>query len=236
MAPADELYRTWTTSTAGKLAQQEFPYQRMHREPAPPPKPAEKTSYVTVHKDHYREGVFPMESTTSQARYTIGTKNALGTCTTYRQVKLDEARCNQVHLGNDASRSFQSTFSASFPRPDLSSQTQGLKAPRCGMAPRLAFSEVERNFGSLTSEGTMPGTVGQRELSSETQTRFSHPGRQPQRERIITLGYSNDIGTQVSSKQTDARLAESTHYTLGDEPRTYLSETMSATAKPVLCT
>jgi len=230
----ENMYRTWTTSQAGKLSQREFAFQRMHKEPAPPMALPPAESYKTQHKMAFREGVFPMQSTASQARYTVGSKNALGTHATYKQVKLDEMRVNQVHLGDDGGgRSWESTFSASFAKPDQSSAMQGRSAPRGGIAPRLPFSDVERNFGSLTSEGTMPGTVGVREGTSEQRAQYREPGRQALREASLTLGYGNDIGTSVSYTKTPAVLADMTHYSLGDRPRNFQSTAMAATSNPV---
>jgi len=235
MASGPSAGNGWTTTTAGKLAQKEFAFQRMHREPPPPLPPPPRDSFVTEHGASFRAGMFPKQSTASQARYTVGTNNALGTHTTYRKVQLDEVRVNQVHFGDDASqRGWESTFSSSFAKPDHSHRSQGAGTSRSGMAPRLPFSEVERNFGALTSEGTLPGTVGKREGTSEQRTAYRDPGAQPRNVPTLTLGFGNDISTSVSYQKTPALLADMTHYSLGSEPRRYETATMAATQRPVL--
>ena len=240
MAHAEaELNPTWTNTTTGKMAQREFPYQRMHREPAPPMKQAPPESYRTEHTMRFLEGVFPKESTASQARYTVGEKNALGTHATFRKVTRDELRVNQVPLAEEGySRAWDTTFSSSFAKPDQSHALLGAGAPRGGKAPRLPFSDVERNFGSLTSEGTMPGTVGVREGTSESRSMYRNPGPQAtaltrNTPNFLTLGYGNDIGSQVAFQKTPTILANDTHYSLGEYPRQTVSETTVATSWPV---
>jgi len=225
-----ELNHTWENTAVGKLAQIELPFQRMHRNPMPgPPPPHFPDHYETAHARSFpeRQGMPPLASST--AMYTVGAKNALGTHASYKQVKLDELKVSSVHLGNDG-REWQTSFSSAFTKPDQSHATRGAGTKRGGIAPRLPFSEVERNFGSLTSEGTMPGADGRNEGTSEVRAQFSNPGRQPAREPMLTLGTMNDIGTTTKYQPTPAILADMTHYSLGDEPRRYESAAMAATA------
>ena len=232
------LYRTWETSTAGKLAQSEFAFQRMHREPAPPLREPGPLTFNTAHKDSFRSTLGATNqmppSAASTARYTVGTKNALGTHAKFKQVTRDELRVGQVHFGDDRQAGgWETTFSSAFANPDQSHPTQGRGAPRGGIAPRMPFSEVERQFGSLDSTGTMPGENGVREGTSEQRAMYKDPGVQPLREANLTLGYGNDIGTATKYHKTKAMLADETHYSLGNEPRRYETTTMTATAPPL---
>ena len=141
---------------------------------------------------------------------------------------LVELRVGGVHFGDDA-RSWGTEFSSTFVQPDLKHQTQGAGAPRGGIAPRLPTSEVERRFGSLTSEGTMPGKEGKTQGTSESRASYADPGRQPRPEALLTLGYGNDLGTASTYSKTPAILADMTHYSLGNAPANFQSETMVAT-------
>jgi len=230
------LNPTWEHNAPGKLAQQEYAFQRMHRTPkaaylGAPPLPDQYATASTKSFPDRPEGMPP--SATSTARYTVGTKNALGTHVNYKQVTLDQVKMSSVHLGEDSrprEERFATTFSSAFAKPNQSHATQGAGSMRGGMAPRLPFSEIERNFGSLTSEGTMPGADGKREGTSEQRAKYPNPGRQPLPNPTLTLGYANDIGTSVTFQPTPAILADMTHYSLGDEPRRYVTTAMSATA------
>jgi hypothetical protein len=229
------LNRTWETTTAGKLAQKEFAFQRMHREPIHigPPAPHSSSSdlFSTTHKASFATPSSPPLPSSVGARYTLGFQNELGTHVNTKQVSLDELRLGRVHLG-DGSRSWSTNFSDAFAKPDLDHPTQGARAPREGKAPRMPFSEVERRFGSLDSTGTMPGKDGVTQGTSEQRAAYADPGRQPPNERILTLGYGNAIGSSTQYQKTPAILAGMTHYSLGEVPRSYVSETMQATAKP----
>lgn len=230
-----QMNRTWTTNTAGKLAQQEFAFQRMHREPihiAPPP-PSGPPRFESTHVGHFRpSGETPIPSNFG-AKYTFGYKNELGTKLIYKQVDLPELTKGRVHLGaEDGARSWVSDFAASFRRPDLTHPTQGTAAPRQGKAPRMPYSELERNFGSLDSTGTMPGKDGKAEGTSEQMHAYRNPGPQPLPKKYLTLGFGNDIGTQVSSESVPANEVDKTHYSLGSVPMRYVTATMEATSQP----
>lgn len=225
----DGMNRSWTTSTAGKLAQQEFPYQRMHRQPNVVGPPDMGTTDRSVYRSSFAErDTVPVPANVG-ARYTVGTKNALGTHINYNQVELDELKLGRVHLG-DAPRQWQSEFSAHFAAPDLAHPAHGLKAQRGGKAPRMPFSEVERRFGSLDSTGTMPGMDGRTEGTSEQREQYANPGRQPAVEPILTLGTQNDIGSCTHYQASPAVLKDMTHYTLGNVPTKYVTTCMDATA------
>ena len=229
------MNKSWTTSTAGKLAQKEFFGQRMHREPIHvfPPAHDGPPRFESTHSASFPRSTEAPVPSHIGAKYTLGLKNELGTQVKYRQVDLSERQRGQVHLGADGgARSWVSDFAASFSKPDLTHPTQGLGAPRQGKAPRMPYSELERNFGSLTSEGTLPGKDGKAEGTSEHRHAYPHPGRQPLPKPYLTLGYGNDIGSSVSYKTTPSKNADATHYSLGEVPMRYVSETMEATAKP----
>lgn len=228
-----EMNRTWTTNTAGKLAQQEFYNQRMHREPVhiAPPNVDGPDRMRSMHRTSFKEtNEIPIPSNVG-ARYTVGTKNALGTHVNYKQVSLDELRVGRVELGG-TDRSWSTNFNDAFRQPDLQHPTQGLKAPRSGKAPRMPFSEVERRFGSLDSTGTMPGKEGVTEGTSENRAAYADPGRQPKIEPHLTLGYGNDIGSCVSYQQTPTILADMTHYSLGNIKTSYVTTAMDSTKPP----
>jgi len=225
------MNRTWNTSTAGHLAQTEFPYQRMHREPTVNGPPDMGNTDRSVYRaSFYERNEAPVPANVG-ARYTVGTKNALGTHIKYNQVNLDELKCGRVHLG-DVGRNWQSEFSQHFAAPNMQHATQGSTAPRGGKAPRMPFSEVERRFGSLDSEGTMPGKDGRTEGTSEQRQAFADPGRQPAVEPILTLGTTNDIGSSVRFQKTPAILKDITHYALGSVPTKYVTTAMDSTAPP----
>ena len=224
------MYRTWENTTCGKLAQREFPYQRMHRDPAPRAPPfVNPDEYTTAHVRQFKTTVPMPPSAASTAYYTVGVKNALGTHTNYSKVSRDELRVSGgVHLGDDQ-RQWSTEFGSQFATPNQSHATRGAGAPRGGVAPRLPNSEIERNFGSLTSEGTMPGKDGKTQGTSETRAQYANPGRQARPEATLTLGYGNDLGTSSNYQKTPAILADMTHYSLGNEKRNMVTGTMAAT-------
>lgn len=228
-----EMNRTWETNTAGKLAQKEFPYQRMHREPIHigPPNVDGPDRMLSAYRTSFREsGEIPVPANVG-ARYTVGSKNALGTHINYKQVNLDELKVGRVDIG-DGSRSWGTNFSDAFRQPDLAHPTQGATAPRCGKAPRMPYSEVERRFGSLDSTGTMPGKDGVTEGTSENRAAYADPGRQSKISPILTLGYGNDIGSSVKYQQTPTLLADMTHYSLGNIKANYVTTAMDSTRVP----
>ena len=228
-----EMNRTWETNTAGKLAQQEFPYQRMHREPIhiAPPNVDGPNSMLSMHRTSFRETNEKPVPAHVGARYTVGTKNALGTHVNYKQVTIDELKVGRVDLGEGA-RTWTTNFTDAFRQPDLTHPTQGVKAPRSGKAPRMPFSEVERNFGSLDSTGTMPGKDGVTEGTSENRAAYANPGPQPKINPSLTLGYGNDIGSCVKYVQTPSMLADMTHYSLGNLKMNYVTTAMESTKHP----
>ena len=223
------MNKTWNTTQAGKLAQVEFPYQRMHREPIFIGPPDMGNTDRSVYRATYPEPKGPPVPAHVGARYTVGTKNELGTTVNYKQVGLSELRAGRVSLTEDGKRSWQSEFAQHFQAPDLSHPVHGTRAPRGGKAPRMPFSEVERRFGSLTSEGTMPGGGGKSESTTEHKHAYNDPGVQPAVEQILTLGYSNDVGSSTRFQKTPAILKDMTHYTLGNVPPSYVTTAMEAT-------
>jgi hypothetical protein len=228
-----EMNRTWSTSTAGRLAQQEFYNQRMHREPihVAPPNVDGPDSMLSMHRTSFRESnEIPVPSHVG-ARYTVGTKNALGTHVNYKQVSIDELKVGRVDLGG-TDRSWTTNFNDAFRRPNHEHPTQGTKAHRSGKAPRMPFSEVERRFGSLDSTGTMPGKDGVTEGTSENRAAYADPGVQPKINPHLTLGYSNDIGSCVNYQQTPTILADMTHYSLGSIKPNYVTTAMDSTKPP----
>jgi len=96
----------------------------------------------------------------------------------------------------------------------------------------MPYSEIDRRFGSLDSTGTMPGADGARSLVSEQMGRYANPGRQKAPERVLTLGTMNDIGSTSKFAQTPAMLADMTHYSLGDQPRSWSTTAQAATKEP----
>ena len=225
-----DMNRRWETSTAGKLAQAEFPYQRMHREPTTTlPADQPQDPYRTVHRTAFAPSGEKPGSV--GARYTVGTSNDLGTHSVHRQVSLNELKVGRVHLG-DGGSSWSTNFKDAFSVPNQAHPAQGAHVPRCGKAPRMPISEVERRFGSLDSQGTMPGTEGVRESSTETKRSFAAPGPPAKVDPHITLGFSNDIGTSTRYQKAPAFLADMTHYTLGEVPRAYVTTAMDATRAP----
>lgn len=230
--PGRELNRSWTTSTGGKLAQSEYAFQRMHREPIHIGPPDMGNTDRSVYRVSYPEQSERSLPANVGARYTVGTKNDLGTSVKYRQVDLNERQQGQVHLGDNDKRLWTSEFQQNFAAPNLGHATQGVGAPRGGKAPRMPFSEVERRFGSLDSAGTMPGKDGKTEGTSEHLHAYADPGRQPPMESMITLGMTNDIGSQVRFQKTPAILKDMTHYTLGNVPSSYISAAMDAADPP----
>ena len=225
------MNRTWQTNTAGKLAQVEFPYQRMHREPIHIGPPDMGVTDRSVYRASFVERSEPPVQAHIGARYTLGTKNELGTHVHYHQVDIKDLKAGRVHLGSDDSRNWQSEFSQHFQKPDQTHSTKGSSAVRCGIAPRMPYSEVERFFGSLDSTGTMPGKDGKSEGTSENRHAYVDPGPAKKIDPIITLGFTNDIGSQVKYQPTAAILKDLTHFTLGNVPPAYVTTAQDA-AKP----
>ena len=165
--------------------------------------------------------------------YTVGTKNALGTQVHNRKVDLKELKQGRVMLAEDGNRQWRSEFSQHFTTPDLAHPTHGASAPRGGKAPRMPYSEVERRFGSLDSQGTMPGKDGVAEGTTEQRRSYADPGVQPKGESFITLGHTNDIGSSTRYTKTPSILKDMTHYTLGNVPSNYETTAMHACAPPI---
>ena len=138
--------------------------------------------------------------------------NELGTQVHYKQVNLKELRRGRVHLGDADARQWQSEFAHHFAAPNLAHPTQGSSVPRGGKAPLMPYSEVERRFGSLDSEGTMPGKDGRTAGTSEQRDAYVDPGRQPAVQSVLTLGKMNDIGSSTRYTKTPAILKDMTHY------------------------
>lgn len=227
------MNRTWTTSTAGKLAQTEFPYQRTFREPIYIGPPDMGVTDRSVYRHTYPERTAAPVPGNVGATYTVGFKNDLGTQVKYKQVDLAERRQGQVgtaFAGDGSTKVRTSEFAERFAPPDLAHPTQGVKASRGGKAPRMPFSEVERRFGSLDSSGTMPGKDGKTEGTSEQRHAYADPGRQAARESFITLGMTNDIGSCTRYHKTPAILKDMTHYSLGSVPSAYVTTAMDASA------
>ena len=232
VAGTRELNRTWTTSTAGKLAQSEFAFQRMHRDPIHIGPPDMGVNDRSVYRSSYPERSERSYPANVGARYTLGTKNDLGTQIKYHTVDLNTRQLGQVHLSGTEERVWTSEFQQHFAPPNLTHPTQGTSAPRGGKAPRMPFSEVERRFGSLDSAGTMPGKDGKTEGTSEARAKYADPGRQPALECVMTLGYANDIGSSTRFQKTPAILKDMTHYSLGNVPSSFVTTAMDAAAPP----
>ncbi len=232
MGVVDEMHPTWQHSSAGKLAMQEFPYQRMHRDPVPPPRPLDMSDqFETSYRRQFKQAV--PQPARAVPQFSLGRKNALGTSSTYQKMTMDEFKVSKLGLG-DSARSWSTNFGDAFSAPDLSHPRQGINAPRGGLAPRMPFSEVERRFGSLDSEGTMPGKEGKLDGVTEHNSSFADPGKPqgPREKASLTLGYSNDIGTCVKYQKTPALLADLTHYSLGDVPKSFVTSTGAAMQPP----
>lgn len=232
MAHTRELNRTWQTNTAGKLAQSEFAFQRMHREPIAVGPPDMGNTDRSVYRTTYPELGGPPVPGNVGAQYTVGGMNDLGTKVRYKKVDLAELRTGRVEMSGGGDRNWTSEFSQHFAPPNLTHPTQGLQATRGGKAPRMPYSEVERRFGSLDSSGTMPGKDGKTEGTSEQRRAYVDPGRQPPVESVLTLGLTNDIGSSTRFQRTPAILKDMTHYTLGNVPASYVTTCMDASAPP----
>jgi len=199
------------------LSKAEFPYQRMHREEAPLDKqPAVKGPYETVHRREYPN--HPKQPA-NEPMFTIGRKNALGTSQTKSRVTLSQLRLGQIELvGPGATSSWSTTHGSQFPPPDMDDRFRGRSAVRQGVAARMPYSEVERNFGSLDSTGTLPGERafgGKFDTRSEQQSRFGPPGVQPKRQPEFTLKWSNDLGTGTIASVVPATMLNATHFDFG---------------------
>ena len=200
-----------------ELAKAEFPYQRMHREEIPPHRaPVVDDQYQTVHKRSFTDrGPQPRQV----PQFTVGEKNALGTSRAYHKLTLDELRIGQMQLTPaDGKPSWGTTYGQAFGLPNQNDRFQGHNAPRGGIAPRMPYSEVERNFGSLDSTGTMPGADGGRfDTRSEYQQHFAEPGAaaRVRREPEFTLKFSNDIGSDTKASKVPPTMLNATHFDFG---------------------
>lgn len=201
-----------------ELAKAEFPYQRMHREEVPRHKPpVVDDQYLTVHKRSFTDrGPQPRQV----PHFTVGQKNALGTSRVYSKISLDELRLGQIagQLTADGKTSWGTTYGSAFGLPNQNDRFQGRNAPRGGIAPRMPYSEVERNFGSLDSTGTMPGADGGRfSTRSEYQQNFAEPGAaaRVRREPEFTLRFSNDIGSDTKASKVPPTMLNATHFDFG---------------------
>jgi len=232
--PRDEA-ATWEISTAGKLAMDEFAFQRMHRRPVPAVRPFASTCgpepFATTNSTMYSMSHHKEPPHVAVPSFTMGRKNDLGTSSNYRQINLDQLRIGQLHLGDQA-RTWETTSGATHAKPHQEHPLQGHGAPRSGLAPRMPFSEIDRRFGQLDSTGAMPGTYGERSLRSEAMTSYKNPGRQPREPPTLTLGTTNDIGSTTKYSKTPAILAGMTHYSLGNTERNYSTTAMESTKAP----
>jgi len=233
-APRHEA-QTWEINTAGKLAMDEFAFQRMHRRPAPPVKPFAATRgpepFATTNSTMYSMAHHTEAPKLAVPRFTMGRKNDLGTSSHYHKVSLDALRLGQLHLGDQA-RTWETTSGAAHAKPNQGHSTMGTGAARSGLAPRMPFSEIDRRFGQLDSTGAMPGTYGERSLRSETMGQYANPGAQPREAPVLTLGTTNDIGSTTKYRKTPAMLADMTHYSLGNTPISYATSAGAATKAP----
>ena len=189
----------------------------LHREVVPVDKPPVlKGPYDTVHKRDYHQ--YPQQPV-EKPMFTIGRKNALGTSVTKSRVTLNQLRLGQVELvGPGAKSSWSTTSGSQFPPPDMDDRFRGRSAVRQGVAARMPYSEVERNFGSLDSTGTLPGERafgGKFDTRSEQQSRFAPPGVQPKRQPEFTLKWSNDLGTGTTATVVPSSMLNATHFDFG---------------------
>ena len=178
--------------------------------------PVLKGPYDTVHKNSYPQ--YPRQPK-DEPMFTIGAKNALGTSVTKSRVTLNQLRLGQIQLvGPGAKSSWSTTQGSQFPPPDMDDRFRGRSAVRQGVAARMPYSEVERNFGSLDSTGTLPGERafgGKFDTLSEHQQHFAHPGVQPKRQPEFTLRWSNDLGTGTIASVVPPTMLNATHFDFG---------------------
>ena len=189
----------------------------LHREEVPVDKPPVlKGPYETVHKREYPQ--YPRQPV-DEPMFTIGHKNALGTSTTKSRVTLNQLRLGQIELVPAGSKSsWSTTYGSQYPPPDMDDRFRGRSAPRQGVAARMPYSEVERNFGSLDSTGTLPGERafgGKFDTRSEQQSHFKPPGVQPKRQPEFTLKWSNDLGTGTKATKVPPTMLNATHFDFG---------------------
>lgn len=138
---------------AAELCQTELPGQRMHRYPmlaGSEYRNPEQWSTTST-----RSYVTPEGGGRVARSFTMGKKNDLGTKVVTRRITSDEFKSRKLELQpSDAPPvNFTSTAGTSWTPPDMGHPTQGNSAPREGAAPRLPFSEVDRNFFSSNSKG-----------------------------------------------------------------------------------
>ena len=175
-----------------------------------------KDPYGTVHKREYPH--HPRQPR-DVPMFTVGRKNALGTSQTKSRVTLNQLRLGQIELvGPDAKGSWSTTYGSQYPPPDMDDRLRGRSAARQGVAARMPYSEVERNFGSLDSTGTLPGERafgGKFDTRSEQQSHFGPPGVQPKRKPEFTLQWSNDLGTGTVATKVPPSMLNATHFDFG---------------------
>ena len=115
MGVVDEMHPTWQHSSAGKLAMQEFPYQRMHRDPVPPPRPLDMSDqFETSYRRQFKQAV--PQPARAVPQFSLGRKNALGTSSTYQKMTMDEFKVSKLGLG-DSARSWSTNFGDAFSAP-----------------------------------------------------------------------------------------------------------------------
>ena len=204
-------------SSYALLSKAEFYNQKMHREEVSLDKPYEiKNPYGTVHKTDFL--AHPGHKRDAP-RFTVGRKNVLGTSKINSTVSLDQLRLGQIQLVDpDAKGTYGTTYQTHFSKPDLTDRFQGVSAPRGGIAPRMPYSEVERQFGSLDSTGTLPGERafgGKFDTRSEYQSHFGHPGVQPKQQPEFTLRWSNELGTGTTATRVPPTMLNATHFDFG---------------------
>lgn len=199
-----------------RMVMTEIPYQRMHRYPVRSSKPLDLSdNFVTMN-----QRTFPTQEQQPAKpvpRFTVGRKNDLGTSNILSSMTLDELRVGQISLADKTkfgSGTWRSNMQQSFQRPEQSDPLRGSCAPRQGVAAWMPFSEVERNFGTLDSTGTMPGESGARRLTSTNQEHFAQKELAPRRKQQVTLGFGNDIGSKVNYETVGGSRMSATNYSI----------------------